>query len=305
MRRTELAIVAAVIAVPTWASGPCENIGDCADWVVVTAGVTCSEVVPWPCEDGSGRGRAVCDSGSGSAADNEGGVISYRRRIPISDGGQGCGGTAGFRTEIVRWTEGAEEVIAYVDDRCDNCAGTGRKQAVPRGLTFDEENGRLYFAFHSTCQGVSSVCGGAPSDQTTSAGRLIRFDSFTTQLEILQSYTPPSGPISFLVPYTPEGFQFADWFDTYYGDLATVGDWSQLHPLQCSYPASPPSVGDYLTVADPLATPSPGHGRYYVTAVNYQGERRYGRKRTGGVTSGRDLALLPPCVEWAQSENRQ
>jgi len=113
----------------------------------------------------------------------------------------------------------------------------------------------------------------------------------------MQTYTPPSGPISFRVPYMPEGFQRADYFDTYYGTLATVGDWSQLQPLQCGYPASPPSVGDYLTAADPLPTPSPGQGYYYVTAVNFMGERRYGRKRAGGVTSGRDPAVLPGCTE--------
>jgi len=66
----------------------------------------------------------------------------------------------------------------------------------------------------------------------------------------------------------PEGFQHADYFDTFYGDLATVGDWSQAQPLQCGYPATAPSVGDYLTVEDTLPTPSPGQGYYYVTAVN-------------------------------------
>jgi len=64
--------------------------------------------------------------------------------------------------------------------------------------------------------------------------------------------------------------------------------------LQCGYPASPPSVGDYLTVADPLPTPSPGQGRYYVTAVTYLGERRYGRKRSGGVLSGRGAGVVAP-----------
>jgi len=53
------------------------------------------------------------------------------------------------------------------------------------------------------------------------------------------------------------------------------------------------TVGDFLTVADPLPTPSPGHGYYYVTAVNFMGERRYGRRSTGGVLSERDPAVLP------------
>lgn len=54
-------------------------------------------------------------------------------------------------------------------------------------------------------------------------------------------------------------------------------------------------VGDYLTVEDTLPTPAPGNGYYYVTAVNYQGQRRYGRKSTGGALTGRDPAVLPGC----------
>ena len=55
------------------------------------------------------------------------------------------------------------------------------------------------------------------------------------------------------------------------------------------------SVGDFLTVPDPLPDPAPGQGRYYVTAVNYMGQRRYGRKAINGVLSGRDPAVLPAC----------
>ena len=101
--------------------------------------------------------------------------------------------------------------------------------------------------------------------------------------------------MGFRVPYMPEGFQFADFFDTYYGSLATLGDWSQAQPLQCGYPATAPSVGDYLTVADPLPDPPVNAGRYYFTAVNYMGQTRYGRKSNGGVLSGRDPAQLPAC----------
>ena len=99
---------------------------------------------------------------------------------------------------------------------------------------------------------------------------LVSIDGLASTFEILQTYEPPSGPMSFRVPYMPEGFQYADWFDTYYGTLTTVGDWSQLQPLQCGYPASPPSVGDYLTVTDNLPTPGVGQGYYYVTSVTYQ-----------------------------------
>ena len=115
--------------------------------------------------------------------------------------------------------------------------------------------------------------------------------------DVALTYEPTTGPISFRVPLMPEGFEAADWFDTYYGDLATVGDWSQVQPLTCGFPASPPVAGDYIEVTDSLPDPEPGTGRYYVTAVTYQGQTRYGRKSGGGVLSGRDPAILPDCSE--------
>lgn len=114
--------------------------------------------------------------------------------------------------------------------------------------------------------------------------------------EILQTYTPTTSTLGFTVPYMPEGFQFADFFDTYYGDLATVGDWSQAQPLQCGFPAAAPSAGDFLSVdASALPALASGEGYYFVTAVNYMGDIRYGRRTGGGVTSGRDPAVLPAC----------
>ena len=124
---------------------------------------------------------------------------------------------------------------------------------------------------------------------------MFSISGFTTQFEVLQTYTPTSGPISFRVPQLPEGFQHADFFDTYYGDINTVGDWSQAQPLQCGFPATSPSVGDYLTVADTLPALKPGEGRYFVTAVTHLGETRYGRKSSGGVLTGRDPTLLSGC----------
>ena len=102
--------------------------------------------------------------------------------------------------------------------------------------------------------------------------------------------------MGFRVPYMPEGMAGADHFDTFYGPLAHPIDFTQAHPLQCGYPATPPHVGDYLTVNDPLPAPEPGTGHYYITSATYQGQTRYGRKATNGHLSGRDPAVLSACT---------
>jgi hypothetical protein len=65
--------------------------------------------------------------------------------------------------------------------------------------------------------------------------------------------------------------------------------------MQCHYPATPPSVGDYLTAADTSPPPPVGAANYIVTAVTNGTQRRYGRKRISGVMSGRDPTILPAC----------
>ena len=117
-----------------------------------------------------------------------------------------------------------------------------------------------------------------------------------TLMNVLESFEPGS-QLGFYVPPLPEGLAGVDHFDTYAGDIATLGDFTRAQPLQCNYPASSPHVGDYPTVEDPLPNPPAGHGRYYVTAATYQGQTRYGRKGLRGQLSGRDPSLLPACVQ--------
>jgi hypothetical protein len=53
-----------------------------------------------------------------------------------------------------------------------------------------------------------------------------------------------------------------------------------------------------IAVEDTLPALELGEGRYYVTAVTYQGQTRHGRKRSiDGALTGRDPALLPGCSE--------
>ena len=150
-------------------------------------------------------------------------------------------------------------------------------------------NGTLSISFASKCRAFEGC--------TYSDGwQRVNIEGFTTTFEILQTYTPTVNEISFRVPYMPEGFQSADWFDTYVGVLTNPIDFGSAHPLRCGYPASPPATGDFITVADTLPDPAPGYGVYYVTAVTHQGQTRYGRKSSGGVLTGRDPAVLPGCA---------
>src|SRR5262249_3067668 len=109
------------------------------------------------------------------------------------------------------------------------------------------------------------------------------------------TYTPTSDTLQFRVPAHPEGLHAADHFDTYWGHVADLPDFTQAQPMQCNYPATPPHAGDYLTVPDTSPVPEPGDANYSMTAVSYWTDRRYGRKRIGGVMSGRDPARLPGC----------
>jgi len=65
--------------------------------------------------------------------------------------------------------------------------------------------------------------------------------------------------------------------------------------MRCDYPATPPIIGDYLTVSDTSPQPAVGQANYIVTAVTNGTQRRYGRKLINGMMSGRDPALLPGC----------
>ena len=120
-------------------------------------------------------------------------------------------------------------------------------------------------------------------------------DGFPTMFDVLQSYTPTADSLGFRVPVMPEGLRSADHFDTYWGHVSDLPDFTLAQPMQCNYPASLPQAGDHLTVPDTSPLPSPGSVNYTVTAVTNGAQRRYGRKLINGVMSGRDPALLPAC----------
>jgi len=295
-RSVPILVIAVAFLSPAQASNPGEPL-DCSDWVFLQPGYSCELFSPrdqlmspvWR----EGKGASL-------VTDNQGRMLtlrfSYTEEVWPDNRG---------RIEIVSSDGLTESVIGYVNDRglsgfedrirptyyWDWRIGSGLQAyagVLTEAIAFDPVNGKLLVFLRSYA---------AIPPYYPNAKWIAAIGGFTTLFEILQTYTPNSNILSLRVPAMPEGMGGADHFDTYYGTLATVGDWSQLQPLQCSYPASPPSVGDYLTVADPLPTPSPGQGYYYVTAVSYMGQTRWGRQRSGGMLSPREQVGLPACDE--------
>jgi len=292
-----LSVLVVVCLLPVLASNPGEPL-DCSDWVFLEPGLSCSTEIVFPCENATGATSTWCKGNTLIEPDNLGGQLVVRIVSLFGEIDCGWGPTPYNRAELVRWDGVTEYLLGYVDERCGppgsgTVDGMGGAHGALWQLIFDEEGGALRVVMASYCAAVEP-----PYDcQYANGHTLIRIEGFTTTVEVLQTYTPAANEIGFRVPYMPEGFQYADFFDTYWGDLDTVGDWSQAQPLQCGYPGSPPSTGDYLTVEDTLPPLELEQGRYYVTAVTHQGQTRYGRKSSGGVLTGRDPAVLPGCGE--------
>ncbi len=291
MRREILIAMLLTVTLPVvWASDLNEPL-DCSDMIISKAGISCGVFLS--CTENGVGSESYCDFVANSfpavVIDNERNLYRVISE-PLPDDGA-C--TTLDRFIILQHDGTTETELARIDERCiDPALGwadyiTGSSL---QSLLFDPVSGQLLFTLRSWC-----TAPGPGSCAYATYHRVIALQGFTPTLDIFQSFEPATSDVGIRVPQMPEGFPAADWFDTYYGDLNTVGDWSQAQPLECEYPTTIPSVGDYLTVADPLPNPGPGQGRYYVTAVSYQGQRRFGRKARGGVLSGRDPAVLPIC----------
>jgi hypothetical protein len=275
---------------------------DCSDWVFNEGGHGCQAVVAWPTPS-----SPYVDLGDGTTRVLDTGGRMLRVATIPAPGAPLCAGYTLLRTEILEYDGATESVVGYVDERCG--PGTTSVDEIrfygydsdsptrnPARLLFDPQHGRLLIPLDTHCHESSSGSGNPYCAYLDTVGPwLAAITGFTTTFDVLQTFTPQPA-LGFRVPYMPEGMGGADHFDTYWGPLTHPLDFTQAHPLQCGYPATAPHVGDYLTVADTVPTPEPGHGVYYVTAATYQGATRYGRKTSAGHMTGRDPDLLPACT---------
>jgi hypothetical protein len=281
--RFAVCCLAVLVCSVTFASEPGQPL-DCSDMQFTVPGLSCVVVAPL-----GQPGIGFFTRGSDLVVDNEGySVIAqqspdFYSAVELHRSANGGQSFEVFARIAPRWDQNPQDLIRFTDSR-DVQSGIFY---VPNHLVFDPVHGRLLVSFVSYCAGA---CPGSYGGRWIAA-----IEGFTTLYEVRQSFAPQA-PLGFRVPVMPEGMAGADSFDTYWGTLTHPIDFTQAHPLACDYPSAQPHVGDYLTVADTVPTPSPGQGVYYVTAATYQGATRYGRKTTAGHLSGRDPALLPACV---------
>jgi len=238
-------------------------------------------------------------------------VLGAQYRITARDstaGEHNC--PTGWRSslfEVERWNGIDHQLIARFPFERDICidqgttipceypnatcsSGTrGAQRTQPLNLMIDAINGHLYVAV------LGAQCVGSGCTPSGGGFGIVRITGLPNLLDIILSYQPPS-TLSFNVPVRPEGLVGADSFSVYTGDVRTASDLSQATPLECTVPAGrPPIPGEHLTVSDPLPDPAVGDARYYVAAVNYQGQRRAGRTSMNGVMQGRNAAALLGC----------
>jgi len=271
-----------LIVLPISASQPGQPL-DCSDWTIIQPGITCGEAdFPPVCP-----GNAICSKTGTPPMDNAQHLFGIRK---VNIGMCAAFGSFFERMDVyyVDLYSGNETIVATLADRC-NLTTVDSEDWDPEGIYFDSLNGKLVFFLRMKCRtGVGGVC--YPDEK-----HIVSFSGFAPLLEIVQSYDPNIASLEFAVPALPEGLPFANHFDSYWGTVDSLPDFTQSHPMSCSYPASAPVIGDFLTVADTSPTPPLGHANYIVVAVTHGTDRRYGRQLTGSTMTGRNPALLPVC----------
>jgi hypothetical protein len=202
--------------------------------------------------------------------------------------------------EIERRDGNSVEVIARVPTHRNlgACGGTRPPECpfnqdyiqstVLLNMVGDAINGSLYLAVFSalSCQGASFQYGYG----------IVKVGGLPTLLDIIPTFTPATGTLSWVTPKHPEALPTADRFQVFTGDLRDLPDFGRALPIDCSVPdAGAPRPGDFLSILDPLPDPPVGRGGYVIIGVEHAGQRRFGRQNIDGVLSGRNPAAFSPC----------
>ncbi len=269
------------------ASDPGEPL-DCSDFVFTRPGFHCEEWIPFPCESQSreiNNDGLACGLNGGRTFDNQGRELRVRHQDRVAGF---CGSLELTRHSVLAFDGVSEELIAYIDDRCVYPAGPSADTIARTSIqpSFDAIRGRAF---------LTLPLDSYSHNEYPSGTRIVAISGFAPLFDIIQSFEPETGNIGFVVPVHPEGFDRADYFDTYWGPLERPLDLSRAQPMSCNYPAMPPLPGTSLSVPDSTLVPAPGGGVYFLTAATRLGEARGGRQARGGRLEARSASLLPEC----------
>jgi len=163
-----------------------------------------------------------------------------------------------------------------------------RTQVV--NLSVDAVNGHLYLAIKSFRN-----CEFSPTNEPINSS-IIRISGLPTLLDIVPTFTPGSGSLSWITPKHPEALPAADTFQIFTGDIRDVSDFRLAVAQDCSIPdMGSPQPGQLFSIPDPIPTPDLGQGSFLLLGVENAGQRRFGRQNIGGVLSGRDPGAFTGC----------
>jgi len=253
-------------------------------------------------------------SGHGGGSDAAGGFYHVALKRVSSGTEAFCESASGSREtdvyEIERLANGGAELVARIPAClrpivfCPSlCGSAGLLVPVTHAvdvlnLAVDGVGGHLYLAI----QASNTIDSGITSDCVPCTGysgaqnAIVRISGLPSVLEVIPTFEPSAGTLSWVVPRHPEALPAAERFSVYAGDLRDLPDFSRAAPVACAVPDSgAPQPGDFLSILDPLPDPEAGRGSYALIGAEYAGQRRFGRQNIGGLLSGRDPAAFRAC----------
>ena len=168
-----------------------------------------------------------------------------------------------------------------------------RFTAVPGGtqttdllnIAIDSTNGVLYVAVQSSKPGFVNPHYG-----------IVRISGLATLLDIIATFQPAAGTLSWVTPKHPEALPAADRFMVFGGSIDAASQMSVPVPLDCNVPiGGNPQPGDYLSILDSRPAPPLGEASYVIIGVEHQMEQRFGREQLGSTLVGRDPSVFVGC----------
>jgi len=234
--------------------------------------------LPWECGGNGVNGGSLITIGADAAGN------AYHITSGYTDFGDGRTGALLRRITPTGVTQDLARVFERV---CLSADCSISKNYANTASTIDVTGGRILIA------GLTNYCDPSIFPCSGTLG-IVEISALPQMFDTLLTFIPQGQTLSSLTPAHPDGFRSADSMQVWTGNVRTLPDWSHAQALTCSA-ATNPAPGQLMTIADTLADPVIGQGRYYVTASVNGSNRRLGRQYVNGAFSARDPATLPVC----------